>query len=211
MRTGADDIVAQNVPDVDVPMGYDDGSWPDADALQQRFPGKRVWRITVRATDNEGDVLDVEKGDASPGEAPGWVYRRRLAGHGGPAVYCDVSTWPVCRQAFTASQVPEPHWFVAAWGQGPTITPAWIAAGVVAKQHTSTPNYDLSTVVDFVAGIDQEVDDVTDQDKQQIVDGVHTLLDEFWNNQFHPKLAELDSRIQLIESKLGITDNTASL
>lgn len=156
MRTCYDSIdsTVTALPDgADLYAGYDDGHWPDAAAIASRFPDKTVLRVTVFATDNEGDVLDVERGDATPAEAPGWVQARRTAGHGGPLVYCSLNTWPLVRQAFTDAKVPEPGYWIAAYpGNGPQLYP-----GSVGHQYGQGPagtNYDRSVFVDYLPGID---------------------------------------------------------
>ena len=151
MRTFYDSIDLMSLPPyADGYMGYDDGRWPDADAIAARFPGKTVIRITVFPSDNEGDMLDVESGDATPDQAPGWVTRRRQAGHGGPLVYCSESLWETVRAAFHSQGVPEPGYFVAAYpGEGPVIP-----AGAIGHQYADAGPYDVSVVVDYLPGID---------------------------------------------------------
>jgi hypothetical protein len=142
------------LPDgADLYAGYDDGAWPDADAIAKRFPGKTVIRTTANPADNEGDELDVERGDATPAQAPPWVARRRAAGHQGPLVYCSLSTWTAVKAEFTRQGVPEPEYRVAAYDNKPVIP-----AGAIGKQYASTEsggkNYDASVVVDYLPGID---------------------------------------------------------
>lgn len=138
----------------DLLAGYDDGHWPDAAAIASRFPGKLVLRITVDPTDDEGDVLDVETGDATPTDAPGWVARRRASGHGGPLVYMNASTWPAVVAAFGAA--PEPGYLVAEY-DGVAVVPP----GAVGKQYRGTVagpggTYDESVVCDHLPGIDPD-------------------------------------------------------
>lgn len=152
-RTGYDSISLDRLPpDGDLYAGYDDGNWPDAESIAQRFPGKTVIRVTVTANDDEGDCLDVENGDATPAQAPGWVQRRRQAGHGGPLVYCSEASWSAVRQAFQAQGVPEPGYWVAAYpGEGPVVP-----AGAVGHQYGQGAGgtYDVSVFVDYLPGID---------------------------------------------------------
>src|ERR1700742_166797 len=61
------------------------------------FPQARKVRIAIFANVNDGHVLDVEPGDATPAEAPGWVVMRRRAGVE-PSVYCNDSTGPTVRR-----------------------------------------------------------------------------------------------------------------
>jgi hypothetical protein len=136
--------------DADLYAGYDDGSYDDAAAIAAKEGGKIVFRITVRSSDNEGDVLDVEKGDATPADAPGWVQRRRQAGHPNPGAYCSLSAWPAVRQAFTDAKVVEPWYWVAAYpGNGANLYP-----GAAAHQYVDHGGYDESVFVDYIPGID---------------------------------------------------------
>jgi len=110
-------------------------------------------RIALDPATNDGHVLDVENGAARPEQAPGWVQRRRTVGVD-PTVYCNLSIWPTVRAAFTASGVPEPYWWVAAYpGNGEELYP-----GTVAHQFADPPasggHFDLSVVASFWPGVD---------------------------------------------------------
>lgn len=150
MRTMYDGISPTRLPyGAQLYAGYDDGRWPDAYTIANRFPGIPVVRITTTWGDNAGDVLDVERGDATPEQAPTWVARRRCAG-ATPTVYCSLSAWPTLKDVFSADAMPEPNWWVADY----TLTAADLPAGAVALQYASTPGYDVSVVADYWPGID---------------------------------------------------------
>lgn len=142
----ADSITVDNLasiaPSVQALAGYLDGAWADFDAIQAAYGSSHVlFAIVVTASDNRGLVLDVENGDATPGQAPDWVVLRRVAGID-PWVYCAESSLPAVRAAFAAAGVPEPHYWVAAYpGEGPYVTPP-----AVAHQYASVGPYDLSVV-----------------------------------------------------------------
>jgi hypothetical protein len=144
-----DAVTVANVPaDATLVAGYGDGYWNNAAAFKARFPGAIVVEIAVSSHDNLGQVLDVETGDATPAEAPGWVQMRRAAGvH--PTVYCNSSTWPQVRAAFASAGVAEPEWWIAQYDNDPTLFP-----GTVAKQYADPGPYDLSSVAPFWPGID---------------------------------------------------------
>jgi hypothetical protein len=112
-----------------------------------------VIRTTTNPLDNEGDELDVERGDASPTDAPNWVARRRAAGHGGPLVYCSLSSWATVQEAFRRARISEPEYRIASY-DGKAVVPA----GAIGKQYdmvtTGGHNYDVSIVVDYLPGID---------------------------------------------------------
>jgi hypothetical protein len=128
--------------------GYDDGLYDNVAAIHARFPGALLVDITVSARHDWGQVLDVETGDATPDEAPGWVVRRRAAG-ADPSVYCNTSTWPDVRAAFRSAAVLEPHYWIAQYDGDPTIP-----TGAVAKQYLSTAGWDESSVADYWPGVD---------------------------------------------------------
>lgn len=135
---------------------YDDGSYNNLAAARVRFPTKTLVAITVFARDDFGIVLDVENGDATAAQAPGWVTARRAAGVD-PTVYTSLGNWQAVRDAFVAAGVAEPHYWIAAYpGNGPNLYP-----GAVAHQYADTgpngENIDLSVVADFWPGVDTAI------------------------------------------------------
>ena len=149
-RTMYDSVDPLSIPtNADLIAGYIDGryAWPEQSWLP--VSGVTKVQIAVRPTTNDGHVLDVETGDALPTDAPGWVVKRRAAG-AIPSVYCNVTTWPAVRQAFSGARVPEPGYWIAAYpGIGPIIYP-----GAVAHQYADPGPYDLSIVADYWPGVD---------------------------------------------------------
>lgn len=123
--------------------GWDAAGWA-------RFPNAVKWQIAVSPSTNYGNVLDVETGDATPAQAPGWVRMRRAAGVD-PIVYMNASTWPAVRSQFQLQGVPEPHYWVAQYDNNPAIP-----AGAIAKQYANPTytghHYDLSNVAPAGAG-----------------------------------------------------------
>jgi hypothetical protein len=145
-----DSVDASQIP-VDAVMvaGYIDGRYAWSAADWARFPHAVHVEIAVRSATNAGHVLDVETGDATPAEAPGWVLMRRKAGCD-PSVYCSTSRWPEVVAAFAAAHVPNPHYWVAAYpGMG-----AVIPSGAVAHQYADPGHFDLSVVADYWPGVD---------------------------------------------------------
>lgn len=150
VRSMYDGISPAGIPGgADLYAGYDDGNWPDADALAAQYPGKRVLRITVNPSDNEGDVLDVETGDANPVDAPPWAERRRAVGVD-PWVYCSEQLYGAVQAAFIATGVRPPIYWVARWDGVAALD----IPGASAKQYQSTPDYDESVVADYIEGWD---------------------------------------------------------
>lgn len=149
INTDARAIAALPFP-ISLVAGYVDGlyAWsPDDWAL---FPNSTHVRIAVFSTTNDGHVLDVENGDATPAQSVDWVLMRRAAG-ADPSIYCNTSTWPAVRAAFKARAVDEPHYWVAQY-DGIQIVPA----GAIAKQFTDAGQYDRSIVADYWPGVDEE-------------------------------------------------------
>jgi hypothetical protein len=147
-----DGITAARLPaDAQMVGGYGDGlyKWSDADWARFSKATIRV-RIVVFATTNDGQVLDVEPGNATPAESVDWVLMRRQAG-ADPTVYMNTSTWSTVRAAFQARGVAEPHYWVAQYDGAATIP-----AGAVAKQYENnqTAGWDLSVVADYWPGVD---------------------------------------------------------
>lgn len=132
----------------DLYAGYVDGHWPDAEAIAARFPGKPVVRIAVRPTTDDGVVGDGPPDNGTWAEWVQWVVRRRAA-HVDPTMYTNASSWAAGIRAFMAAGVPEPHWWIAHYDGDPAIP-----AGAVAKQHTETAGYDVSSVADYWPGVD---------------------------------------------------------
>jgi hypothetical protein len=82
--------------DASLVAGYVDGAvsaWPAS--AWDRFPEAEKVRINVTGDPSHGgDVLDVERFDATPAHAPGWFDARTAAGAKGLTIYCNRSTLP---------------------------------------------------------------------------------------------------------------------
>ena len=146
--------MADSVTAADLPVGYDfyagyvNGLYANMAQIERRFPDSKVIGISVTVANN-GTVLDVEKGDATPAQAPAWVQMRRQAGII-PWVYCSESVWPAVQQAFSAQGIAPPLYWIAAYpGPGPVLYP-----GSIAHQWADQGLYDESVVADFIPGID---------------------------------------------------------
>lgn len=158
MRTMYDAVTARNIPaDAAMVAGYIDKiklePWSAADWA--RFPNAVKVEIVKKASTNAGHVLDVEPGDATPAQAPGWVRMRRAAG-ADPTVYMNASTWPTVRAEFQRQGVAPPHYWVAKYDDDPNWPAGWAALGCVAKQYAGNvaPGIDLSSVADYWPGVD---------------------------------------------------------
>lgn len=149
----ADAVTVSNLPDgMDLYAAYVNGRYANLAQVKARFPGKTVIAITVMASANIGDCLDVENGDAIPGDAPGWVRRRRLQGHDGPLVYCSESAWSSVKGAFAAARTDQPGYWVAGY---PGAEGDAIPVGTVGHQWIDhNGQWDESIMVDYLPGID---------------------------------------------------------
>lgn len=84
-----DTITLSTVPhDPFALAGYTAGFWPTFEPLRRAYPGAHVVSIAISARDH-ADCLDVEPGDATPSEVPGWVRADKRAGWLRPCVYSD--------------------------------------------------------------------------------------------------------------------------
>lgn len=128
--------------------GYVDGDYVWSPADWARFPDSVHVGIAVRSSTDDGQVLDVENGDATPPQSVDWVLLRRAAGTD-PTVYCSTSTWPTVRAAFQARAVTEPRYWLAQYDGIAAVPP-----GAIAKQYASTVRWDLSAVADYWPGVD---------------------------------------------------------
>jgi hypothetical protein len=76
----------------DAYAGYVDGLFANLTAIKRRFAGSgaHFLSIAVFASD-DADCLDIEAGDATNAQAPGWVNRRLTGGAFRPCLYTSVS------------------------------------------------------------------------------------------------------------------------
>lgn len=142
--------------------------WSQAD--WDLFPNAVKVQIVKKASSNFGHVLDVEPGDATPAEAPGWAARRRQVG-AIPTIYCNLSTWPAVQQAFRDQGVAQPLYWIAKY-DGVKNFPTLNGITAIAKQyHGNDPNnYDLSYVADYWPGVDGGSMALDLSDKNFIID-----------------------------------------
>jgi hypothetical protein len=143
-------VPARIPPGVTMVACYIDGRYAiDPLKAQQLHPHAIIVMIATRASTNAGDVLDVERGDATPTLAPMWCRMRRAAGQD-PTVYCSLDTWPLVKAAFATAGEPEPYYWIAAVpGGGPVLLP-----GAVAHQYAFSVDWDVSVVADYWPGVD---------------------------------------------------------
>jgi len=78
--------------------GYVDGLFANFNEMVKSFPRAKHLSIAVNSS-TDADALDVENGDAIPGEAPPWIRKQHARGVKLPIVYCNTSTLPQVLQA----------------------------------------------------------------------------------------------------------------
>jgi hypothetical protein len=147
-----DAVTWQNIGPCDIAGGYINGiyAWPQVAWNTIAARGTKLARISVFASANIGDVLDCETTDATPEQCPGWVTMRRNSGLAQPTVYCNTSTWPLVINAFNATGVAHPDWWIAAY---PGIGAA-LYAGTVAHQYGDPGPIDVSVAALYWSAVD---------------------------------------------------------
>ena len=121
---------------------YADGEFEWKPQDKARFPHARYRSISVLNNPKIAAVLDVEKGDATPADAPGFIRARP----GDAAIYCNRATLPAVQAA--CHGLDYRVWLATLDGTRPTaITGGGTLAAVQYFGGLHTP-YDLSVVYD---------------------------------------------------------------
>lgn len=133
--------------------GYVNGKWPSLAALSAKFPGALHVSVTV-TTSGRATVLDIENGDATPEQAPGWAEEQRADGNPYPVCYMEEATWPAVKAAFAEQGVATPLYWVAAYPDVAPAVPPAIPDGAIALQYFDYGGWDASVVADYWPGVD---------------------------------------------------------
>lgn len=94
-----DSVYVSSIPStgMDAVAGYVGGHWPTFPDLVKRFPHLPALSIAVNST-QDAQCLDVENGDATPAEVPGWLDRMAKAHPDRTSIiYCSASLIPAVR------------------------------------------------------------------------------------------------------------------
>jgi hypothetical protein len=151
-RTMYDSVAYDKIPKhAQMVAGYVDGLYKWPKKAWNLFPNAVHVRIAVFHTTLDAEVLDIEKGNATPEEGVSWVKQRRSQGFD-PSVYCNLNTYPEVRKAFLAAGEDMPHVWLAHWDDEPLIPHK-----AIAKQYHHNPDYDTSIVADHWPGIDPKL------------------------------------------------------
>lgn len=157
MRTMYDGVnslaagIAKDFPAAQMIAGYVTGQYAWTAAEWALFPRAVHVTICTSAHFNVGDVLDVERGDASPDQAHGWIAMRKANGLYRPTIYCSLNVVPAVRAATGAFILGRDYdiW-VADWTGVALIPPCpgTPAARFAACQYASDARKDTSVVGD---------------------------------------------------------------
>lgn len=122
-----DSVSLTEIPgDAEAVAGYVNGNWPTFPKLASKWPNAKRLSIAVSA-EADADCLDIEKGDATPAQAPNWVRRQKARGVQRPVVYCSVSQARALLGTLAASGIPRPS--VRVWTAHYTDKPHRCSAG----------------------------------------------------------------------------------
>ena len=143
--------IARQFPGAAKVAGYANGTYAWSRADWDLFPHADHVTISVRASANAGDVLDVENGDATPAQAAGWIAMRHADGLYRPTVYCSLSVVPAVRSG-TGHYILGRDYdiWVALYDNSTAMppVPGLPAAAFAAKQYRSRADCDISVVYD---------------------------------------------------------------
>jgi len=136
--------IARQFPHAAMVAGYLNGSYAWSQSQWDLFPDADHVTISVTAGANEGDVLDVESGDATPDQTAGWIAMRKAAGLFRPTIYCSRGVIPAVRVGTGSFILDKDYdiWVADYTGAAHELT------GCAATQYESTANYDVSAVYD---------------------------------------------------------------
>lgn len=137
-----DSISPQDIPaDTPVVAGYGDGRWVWSSADWSRFSGVKLSIVVF--PQHSGDILDVELGDATPADVPGWLDRFQRMGRRRGTVYCSRDTIAAVR----AAAGPRAFDWWAATLDGTQDVPGAVAVQYAGSALTGAA-YDESVIVD---------------------------------------------------------------
>lgn len=145
-----DSTVPGNIPsNAGYVAGYTDGAWPWLVAQPKLFPNAKKLSICVFAN-HRAKCLDVEKGNATPAQAPGWAKTERAAGED-PWVYCSrlgTYGWQAVQDAFNAQHVAHPWYFIADYTTPRGTLLILNGHTAIAHQYADRGPYDVSALTD---------------------------------------------------------------
>lgn len=161
-----DAVNPANIPsDAKYVGGYGDGLYNWMATHPELFPNAHKFIFVVFAN-HDGDCLDVEKGNATPAQAPGWAVRQRARGKD-PFVYCSrlgTYGWQAVQDAFNSQRVPHPHYGIADYSTPPGTLLVLNGISAVFHQYVDTGLYDISILTDtFISIVGGSTVELTDK------------------------------------------------
>lgn len=142
--------ISRLFPNAAMVAGYVGGRYAWTESEWNLFPFANHVKITPVVA-NVGDVLDVEKGDASPDQTAAWIAMRKAAGYYRPTIYCSLSVIPAVRAGTGKYILGQDYdiWVAYYTNYAQQIAaPGLPAANCAATQYMSTAEYDVSAVYD---------------------------------------------------------------
>lgn len=147
-RTMYDSVDPNALPrTAEMVAGYVTGIYKWPPHAWAHWPRKNEVHIDVNATyPQDSDVLDIERGDAGPGQARAWIEER--VKYGRACLYFSRSLMGAVEEAVRG--LPGVDVWVADWTEHPHTVPVAPNMHLVAVQYANTPHFDLSVVFDPV-------------------------------------------------------------
>lgn len=126
--------------------GYVGGKWPTFTGLAKSHPNAHRLSIAVTAAES-ADCLDVEKGDATPAQAPGWLKssRAKEAATVKPVLYTSVSQADHLIRTCQEAGIPRSSyllWTAHYTGKPHLCSSACNGAGVTFSGHADATQYE---------------------------------------------------------------------
>lgn len=147
---GLDAVTISNIPLSTRAVGcYASGRYANCSAARARFPLAHLISIATWVGAS-ARCLDVEPGDATPVQVPGWLHAMLHAGVQKPCVYSDASEFAQIRVYVGRAGIPNGVWFkwLADWDHNPAIP-----VGYDAKQWDSNCCVDRDSFATYFFGV----------------------------------------------------------
>jgi hypothetical protein len=112
-----DSIYPRSIPNgLDAYAGYVDGRWPDYAQQVAMHPEPRARHMSIAAfSDGQADCLDIERGDAIPAQAPGWLASWSPLNTTKPVLYTSASlAGPLVEMLLSAHWARSSYWLWSA-------------------------------------------------------------------------------------------------
>lgn len=155
------EIPADTGTDVLIATYVDNDQNPDAIAqAKSRFPNHQLVTISSHAL-KPAMILDVERGAVDPTD------RATIVKGGYPLIYANTSTWPGVSAFF--GPTTRPLWWEANWNGRPSISVGSVGHqyGGVSQSGPPKISYDVSVMIGFIPGLDEESDNMSDMTPAQ--------------------------------------------